>query len=151
MSWLDKTAEVTLRTFPLKSAEADPLSPEAPSRRSLSNPVPESAVAHMIDLMESAAARLMRPYLRDGQSSVAVEMRLLHAAYSHLDDSRGVAVRAIAIHRGVSGRLHRFTLHAFDASGLIGSAEQTRAVVVSSRLLALARRRAGRPAMLLNV
>ena len=58
---------------------------------------------------------------------------------------------AIAIHRGVSGRLHRFTLHAFDESGLIGSAEQTRAVVHERRFTALARKRVGRSSPQLQV
>jgi hypothetical protein len=42
-------------------------------------------------------------------------------------------------------------VHAFDESGLIACAEHARAVVVPRTLLAGARRRIGRPSMLLNV
>jgi predicted thioesterase len=152
MNVTDRTAAVISPTSPPeppRHVEAQPLSPEDAFPAVVAGS--GAAVAHMIDLMEAAAARLMRRYLRDGESSVAVDLRLLHAAYAHLDESRGVAVRATAIHRGAAGRLHRFTLHAFDATGLIGSAEQTRAVVVERRLLALARKRVRRPAMLLHV
>jgi predicted thioesterase len=149
MNLTAKTAEVTLQTSSPSSAEVQLLFPGSDFPAVV---VGSGAyVAHMIDLMESAAARLMRPYLRDGESSFVVEMRLNQAAYEQLDASRGIAVRAIAIHRGAAARLHRFTLHAFDECGLIGSAEQTRAVVAQRRFMALARKRAGRRSLLLDV
>lgn len=154
MSVIAKTAEVTLPACsPQAGDEARgsgaPLSPEDAFPAVVAGS--GVALAHMIDLMESAAARLMRPYLRGGESSVVVEMRLLHAAHKQLEDSRRVAVRAVAIHRGEVGRTHRFMLHAFDESGLIGSAEQTRAIVSERRFMAVARKRAGRRSMLLKV
>ena len=147
---MNVTAKTAAGTLPACSPQA-----EARARGSAASLSPEGAfpavvagsgvaLAHMIDLMESAAARLMRPYLREGESSVVVEMRLLHAAHKQLDDARRVAVRAVAIHRGESGRAHRFLLHAFDESGLIGSAEQTRAIVGERRSMTVARQRAGR-------
>ena len=96
------------------------------------------ARARMIELMELAAVRLMKPHLRDAESSVSIEMQVTHVASTTV----GGTLRAVAAHAGVSGRLHRFTVNVFDESGLIGSAEHTRAVVSESRLLALARRRA---------
>ena len=49
---------------------------------------------------------------------------------------------AVATYAGVAGRLHRFRINVFDESGLIGSAEHTRAVTTERRLLAKRRRRA---------
>jgi predicted thioesterase len=57
----------------------------------------------------------------------------------------------VATPEGNSGRIHRFTIHAFDETGLIGSAEHTRAVVVEKRLLAVTRPRVGRPSLMLDV
>jgi predicted thioesterase len=80
----------------------------------------------------------MRAALGDGELSVALEMNLTHAA------PKGVqgAARAVATYRGVAGRVHRFTVHVFDESGLIASAEHSRAVVAEPRSVALERRRA---------
>lgn len=107
--------------------------------------------SRMIDLMEIAAARLMRPRLREGESSVAVAMNVTYAAQNVRQHGASNSVRAVASYKGISGRLHRFTINAFDESGLIGIAEHTRAVVVERRLMSLAQKRAGEPDMLLMV
>jgi fluoroacetyl-CoA thioesterase len=109
------------------------------------------ATSRMIDLMEIAAARLMRPKLRDGETSVAVAMDVTYAAHNLRHHGTVNSVRAVATYQGISGRLHRFTINAFDESGLIGTAEHTRAVVVERRLTSLAQKRAGNPDMLLMV
>ena len=90
------------------------------------------ARARMIELMELAAARLMKPHLRDAESSVSMAMKVTHVASTTV----GGTLRAVAAYAGVSGRLHRFRINVFDESGLIGSAEHTRAVVIERRLLA---------------
>jgi predicted thioesterase len=92
----------------------------------------------MIELMELAASRLMKPQLRDAQSSVSMEMKVTHIASTTV----GGTLRAVAAYAGVAGRLHRFKINVFDESGLIGSAEHTRAVTTERRLLAKRRRRA---------
>jgi fluoroacetyl-CoA thioesterase len=121
------------------------------------NPSPDNdfpalpATSRMIDLMEIAAARLMRPKLRDGETSVAVAMDVTYAAHNLRHHGTVNSVRAVATYQGISGRLHRFTINAFDESGLIGTAEHTRAVVVERRLTSLAQKRAGNPDMLLMV
>ena len=96
------------------------------------------ARSRMIELMELAAARLMKPQLRDAQSSVSIEMKVTHIASTTV----GGTLRAVAAYAGVAGRLHRFRINVFDESGLIGSAEHTRAVTTERRLLAKRRRRA---------
>jgi len=110
------------------------------------------ATSRMVEAMEAAAARLMRPQLSDGQSSVSIEMNLTYASTSALRAGGvGSSVRAVAKYLGVSGRLHRFSINAFDESGLVGSCEHARAVVVERRLSAQARKRAGGASMLFDV
>ena len=96
------------------------------------------ATSRMIELMESAAARLMRVHLRDGETSVAVAMNVTFAAASLRHPQAALAMRAVASYNGISGKLHRFRINAFDESGLIGTAEHTRAVVVERRLVRVA-------------
>ena len=144
MSLTHRTAQSALRVSlpkqPQATAEATRLSPEDGFPAVL-------ATSRMVELMELAAARLMRPHLGDGESSVSISMNVTHAAKGAVSGR----VRAVAGHDGIAGRLHRFTIHAFDETGLIGSAEHTRAVVVERRLLAMARRRVGQPSALLDV
>ena len=143
MSLIGKTAEVRLSALPPDASEPLPFSMEGfPAILASSL----STSARLTALMELAAARLIQPHLADGQSTVSVEMDVTHPVPSVQGD-----LRAVASYLGMNGRLHHFRVHAFDETGLVGSAEHTRAVVVPKRLLAGARRRAGRPAMLLNV
>src|SRR6187399_497233 len=102
------------------------------------------ATSRMIELMEIAAARLMRSHLGEGESSVAVAMNVTYAAHSLRHPGGGSTIRAVASYNGISGRLHRFTINAFDQTGLIGTAEHTRAVVIERRLMGVARQRAGK-------
>ena len=140
MSLIGRTAEVTLRLDPPDSAEAS----SPPSRR-----LPAVlATSQLIGLMELAALRCMQPHLADGQSSVSVVTNVRHAALAGL---QGTQLRIVANCRAIAGRLHLFEVNAFDAKGLVASCEHTRAVVVERRLVAMARRRAGRPSMLLAV
>ncbi len=125
-----RTGEATLRTPP-HGETGDPAG---------------LATSRMVELMELAAVRLMKPHLADGESSVSIEMKVTHAS-----PAGGGTLRAVATYDGVSGRLHRFSIHAFDESGLVGSAEHTRAVVGERRLLALARRGAGKAGTMLMV
>jgi fluoroacetyl-CoA thioesterase len=124
MSQKSRTGEATLRLSPLVLA-----------------------TSQMVELMELAAARLMKTHLAEGETSVSIEMKVTHVA----PNAGGGTLRAVAAYGGVCGRLHRFKINVFDESGLIGSAEHTRAVVVERRLLALARRRAGKASALLMV
>jgi predicted thioesterase len=134
-----RTAEASLRMHPPHTAEALLHSPgqDFPA-------VP--AISTLVELMELAAARLMLPQLAHAESSVSLQMDLRHIAAVHA----GGSWRAVATYRARRGRLHEFDVDVFDASGLIASAVHVRAVVVERRVLAVARRRAGRPAMLLR-
>ena len=129
-----RTAEASLRV----SSQPKPPVPAASG----------AATSRMIELMELAAMRLMKPHLRDGESSVAIEMNL---TYKAPNTTMGGAMRAVAAYAGISGRLHRFTINTFDESGLIGSAKHTRAVVEERQRVAVARRRGDRSSMSFNV
>lgn len=98
----------------------------------------------MIELMEMAASRLMKPRLQDGESSVAVAMNVTYAAPHLRRPSGGCTLRAVASYKEITGKLHRFTINAFDETGLIGTAEHTRAVLIERRLTDVAREQAGR-------
>jgi len=143
MSLIGKTAEVRLSACTPDTTDPVPFSLDG-FPPVLANSLSNSA--RLTALMELAAARLIQPHLPDGQSTVSVEMDV-----THLVPAVQGELRAVASYLGTNGRLHHFRVHAFDETGLVGSAEHTRAVVVPKRLLAGARRRAGRPAMLLNV
>jgi fluoroacetyl-CoA thioesterase len=137
---LSRTAEATLRMFPRDTADATLCLPALH--------VPASPVSsRLAEVMELAAARLMRSRLRDGESTVAVSTNLHHAA---LSQARGDTIRARATCERIEGRLHHFMVHVFDESGLIASGEHVRAVVNSRRVEALARRRHELPSMLLQ-
>ena len=107
-----------------------------------------SPAALLVELVERAAARLMRRDLLPGQNSVAVALNVEHVANTGTPFAHwNVTVRRTA----VRGRLQEFRVEVSDDSGLIASAQHTRAVVLERRFLAQVRKRAGRPAMLLQV
>jgi predicted thioesterase len=96
------------------------------------------ATAHMVAFMETAATRLMRPLLEQGQHSVGVAVSIKHTAATPI----GGRVRTIATYLGLEGKLFRFKVEAFDDAGAIGDGEHTRAIVSTNRLLAGAAKRA---------
>jgi fluoroacetyl-CoA thioesterase len=100
---------------------------------SLEDDFPEVfATSRMIALMELAAARGMKKLLDEGQLSVGVGVEVKHLAATPV----GIEVRATATFLGMAGKLYRFKVEAFDAGGLIGEGEHTRAIVSTGRLLA---------------
>ena len=142
MGLIGSTTEVRLRAYSPDAAEGA----HRPPDEDFPVVVAGSMNARLLSLMEMAAAKLMQPQLRLDQACVAVESRLNYLAA----DLQG-ELRAVAMYLGAAGRLHHFRVQVFDETGLIARGEHTRAVVMPRRLLAAARRRAGRPAMLLNV
>lgn len=97
------------------------------------------ATSRMIALMELAAAKLLRPLLRQGELSVGVTVNVKHLAATPL----GGRARAVATYAGPEGKLHRFRVEAFDDAGLIGEGEHTRAIILAERLMAGAMKRKG--------
>ena len=128
-----KEARFTVR--PGDSAQALELAPED----SFPNVF---ATARMVEFMEIAATRLMRPLLEPGQHSVGVSVAIEHTAPTPI----GANVRTVATYLGPHGKVFRFKVEAFDDAGLIGRGEHTRAIVTTSRLVAKAEKRRGWPA-----
>jgi len=136
MSHKSRTAEAILRLSPTLGAKDKAV----------------LAASRITALMEQAAARLVQQGRDSSDSSVAIAMNVIHAGPALASgDFRGATVRAVASYRGVAGRLHYVAIDAFDESGLIASAEQTRAIVSGRPAPALTRRRGATRAELHDV
>ncbi len=95
------------------------------------------ATSRMIGLMEVAAARVLRPHLREGEASVGVSVDVTHTAAT----PPGATVTATARFVGRDGKLFLFEVSAADDAGEIGRGTHKRAIVATERLLAGAARR----------
>jgi len=99
---------------------------------------PVFATSRMVGLMEVAAARVLRPHLREGEVSVGVSVDVVHSAAT----APGVTVTATARFVGREGKLFLFEISAADSAGEVGRGTHKRAIVSSERLVAGASRRA---------
>jgi predicted thioesterase len=98
---------------------------------------PVFATSRMVGLMEVAAARILRPHLREGEASVGVTVEVIHTAAT----PPGATVTATAKFVGRDGKLFLFEVSAADNAGEIGRGTHKRAVVAAERLVAGAARR----------
>jgi predicted thioesterase len=98
---------------------------------------PVFATSRMVGLMEVAAARILRPHLREGEASVGVTVEVIHTAAT----PPGATVIATAKFVGREGKLFLFEVSAADNAGEIGRGTHKRAVVATERLVAGAARR----------
>jgi len=98
---------------------------------------PVFATSRMVGLMEVAAARILRPHLREGEASVGVTVEVIHTAAT----PPGATVTATAKFVGRDGKLFLFEVSAADNAGEIGRGTHKRAVVATERLVAGAARR----------
>lgn len=89
------------------------------------------ATSRMIALMELTAARLMKPLLCAGELSVGVNVNVTHMAAT----PNNVEVKAVAIYKGILGKLHEFEVEFYDQGGLAGIGTHTRAIVKTERLI----------------
>lgn len=95
------------------------------------------ATSRMIALMEVAAARLMKPMLKEGELSVGVSLNVKHTAATPV----GSKVTARATYLGPEGKLFKFKVETEDEGGSVGEGEHTRAIVLTERLVSGAERR----------
>jgi predicted thioesterase len=98
---------------------------------------PVFATSRMVGLMEVAAARILRPHLREGEASVGVTVDVIHTAAT----PPGATVTATARFVGRDGKLFLFEVSAADNAGEIGKGTHKRAIVTTERLIAGAARR----------
>lgn len=95
------------------------------------------ATARMIALMELAAARLMKPLLKEGQLSVGVNINANHMAATPC----GMTVKAVAEYKGMEGKLYSFEVSLLDEGGVAGKGTHTRAIVDTARIVKAAQTR----------
>jgi fluoroacetyl-CoA thioesterase len=98
---------------------------------------PVFATSRMVGLMEVAAARILRPHLREGEASVGVTVDVIHTAAT----PPGATVTATAKFIGRDGKLFLFEVSAADNAGEIGKGTHKRAIVTAERLVGGAARR----------
>jgi fluoroacetyl-CoA thioesterase len=95
------------------------------------------ATARMVALMETAAARVLQPFIGPGELSVGVTVDIIHNAPTPL----GVKVTATARYTGREGKLYVFEISAQDAGGEVGRGSHKRAIVETDRLQRAAEKR----------
>jgi len=95
------------------------------------------ATARMVALMETAAARVLQPFLGPGELSVGVTVDITHTAPT----PPGVLVTAHARYTGREGKLFVFEISARDVGGEIGRGSHKRAIVETERLVRAAAKR----------
>ena len=98
------------------------------------------ATARMIALMETAAARVLQPFLGPGELSVGVTVEIIHSAPT----PPGVLVTANARYTGREGKLFVFEINAHDEGGEVGRGSHKRAIVQTERLVRAAAKRNAR-------
>ena len=89
------------------------------------------ATSRMVAVMELAAARLMKPLLKEGELSVGVNVSVNHLAAT----PDGEEVRAVAVFKGMEGKLYKFKVELHDKGGMAGEGTHTRAIVKTERLV----------------
>lgn len=98
------------------------------------------ATARLVALMECTAAKILIPFLEEGQLSVGVEVNVKHLAPTLLGD----ITKSTAKFEGMEGKLYKFSIEVEDSAGKIGIATHTRAVVSVDRLISGANKRVGK-------
>ena len=98
---------------------------------------PVFATSRMVALMELAASRVLRPHLREGETSVGVSLDVAHTAAT----PPGATVTATARFVEREGKLFVFEVLAADNAGEIGRGTHKRAIVTVERLVGGAARR----------
>jgi predicted thioesterase len=91
----------------------------------------------LVSLMECTAAKIMIPYLEEGQLSVGVGIEIKHMAPT----LNGDVVISTAKFTGKEETLYKFTIMAEDSGGLVVKGTHTRAVIDEKRLLSVASKR----------
>ncbi len=89
------------------------------------------STSRMVALMELAAARLMKPLLESEELSVGVNVTVNHMAATPNEEE----VKAVAIYKGMEGKLYKFEVELHDKGGKAGGGTHTRAIVKTERLV----------------
>lgn len=95
------------------------------------------ATARMVALMEASAAKILIPFLKEGQLSVGVSVDIQHLAPTLCND----VAKSTATFEGMEGKLYKFSIEVVDSGGKIGKGFHTRAIITESRLMDGAKKR----------
>lgn len=98
------------------------------------------ATARLVALMECSAAKILIPFLKEGELSVGVEVNIKHLAPTLVGD----IAKSTATFEGMEGKLYKFSLEVEDKAGKIGTGTHTRAIVSKDRLMSGAKKRVGK-------
>ncbi len=98
---------------------------------------PVLATSRVIGLMEIAAARLMRPLLKEGELSVGVGIEITHFAPTPVTEE----VQCSATFEKMDGKLYAFTVELCDRGGKVASGRHTRAIVIGEKIVKIAEKR----------
>ena len=101
---------------------------------------PVFATARMVALMELAAARVLAPFLKEGERSVGISIDVSHTAAT----PPGAVVTAEARFGGLEGKRYKFYIVARDDGGEIGRGSHERAIIDERRLVDGAQKRQSR-------
>lgn len=99
--------------------------------------LPVFATPALVALMEKAACEAMKGYLKEGETSVGIEITVKHTAATPV----GMKVRAKAEVTEVKGRFYTFRITADDEKGEIGSGIHVRAVINTEKFMNKAKAR----------
>ena len=95
------------------------------------------ATARMVALMEASAAKILIPFLEEGQLSVGVEVNIKHLAPTLCGD----IAKSTATFTGMEGKLYKFSIEVEDSAGQIGYGTHSRAIITEDRLMSGAKKR----------
>lgn len=90
------------------------------------------ATPAMVALMESAAYRLAKPHLSEGEGTVGIEISTTHVKATPI----GMKVQATATLVSIKGRILNFEVSAKDEEGEIGKGTHTRSIVNIEKFMA---------------
>ncbi|WP_419769512.1 MAG: thioesterase family protein [Candidatus Marinarcus sp.] len=95
------------------------------------------ATARMVALMEASAAKILIPFLEEGQLSVGVDVNIKHLAPTLCGD----IAKATATYEGMEGKLYKFSVEVEDSGGKVGMGTHQRAIISEARLMDGAQKR----------
>lgn len=95
------------------------------------------ATARMVALMECSAAKILIPFLKEGELSVGVGVNIMHLAPT----LEGDTAISTATFEGMEGKLYKFSIEVVDSAGKVGTGTHTRAIVSNERLMSGAKKR----------
>lgn len=96
-----------------------------------SGALPVFSTPSLIISMERASLESVQPYLKEGESTVGVELNVQHLAATPI----GMTVRFESELTQIDGRMLLFAVEAYDDTGLVGKGTHRRCIVQEERFM----------------